>query len=78
MHAMPCDRNNTVQGFPPEMYTILIFYLKALSTKNCKPPMSMPLPSERLSTLSLWEMIYPLSRAVISSLRLLDLSMPPC
>ncbi len=25
---------NSVQGFPPEIYTILIFYLKALSTKN--------------------------------------------
>ncbi len=29
----PCDRKNTVQGFLPEIYTILIFYLKALSTK---------------------------------------------
>ncbi len=25
---------NTVQGFPPGIYTILMLYLKALSTKN--------------------------------------------
>ncbi len=30
----PVTEKNTVQGFPPEIYTILIFYLKALSTKN--------------------------------------------
>ncbi len=36
-HARPCDRKKntvSVQGFPPEIYIILIFYLEALSTKN--------------------------------------------
>ncbi len=36
MRGHVTEKKNTVsvQGFPPEIYTILIFYLKSLSTKN--------------------------------------------